>query len=263
MSRPKEHGGGQAGPPIAGDPSTFPADAELARTLVERETRGSLATLTDDGYPYGSVVSYAVDTSGNPILLVSEMAEHTVNVRGNPKASLLLATNSGSDGDPLSTARLTLVGQMELLDEPGELRDAYLETHPYASYYADFTDFGFWRLNVERCRFIGGFGHMSWVTLDQYRIADADPIGSEAAGIVEHMNADHQDANLLYAQRLALLETATEASMVSVDTYGFTLKVETPEAPRMARLGFKQPVTTSEEARHAIIDLLKTARSAE
>lgn len=262
MSRPKEHGGGQAGPPIAGDPSTFPADSELARTLVARETRGSLSTVTDDLYPYGSVVSYAVDNVGNPILLISEMAEHTVNARSNPKSSLLLTANSGSENDPLSTARLTLLGQMELVENPGDLRDRYLAVHPYASYYADFTDFGFWRLRVEKCRFIGGFGHMSWVTLNNYKTSSADPLGSDAPDIVEHMNTDHQEANLLYAQQLASLETATSASMVSVDTYGFTLKVETPDAPRMARLGFAKPVATSGEARHALIDLLQTARSA-
>ena len=77
MSRPKEHGGGQAGPPIAGDPSSFPIDAELSRTLVAANRMATLSTLTAAGYPYGSVVSYAADDVGQPIVLISEMAEHT------------------------------------------------------------------------------------------------------------------------------------------------------------------------------------------
>ncbi|OWY62044.1 hypothetical protein B7486_60515, partial [cyanobacterium TDX16] len=72
MSRPTEHGGGEASAPIAGDPSTFPNDAELARTLVHGGGRATLSTLTPKGYPYGSAVSFSVDHDGNPVVLVSE-----------------------------------------------------------------------------------------------------------------------------------------------------------------------------------------------
>ena len=175
MTRPKEHGGGEAGAPIAGDPSSFPHDAELARTLVAGGGRATLSTLTAKGYPYGSAVSYSVDEVGAPVLLMSEMAEHTVNARGDAKASLLVAAETPDGADPLSTARLTLVGRLEHVEQPGDLRDGYLEVHPYAAYYADFTDFGFWRLEVEELRFVGGFGHMSWVTAERYAAAEADP----------------------------------------------------------------------------------------
>ena len=171
MSRPKEHGGGQAGPPIAGDPSSFPIDAELSRTLVAANRMATLSTLTAAGYPYGSVVSYAADDVGQPIVLISEMAEHTVNARGDDRVSMLMVDMSG-DGDPLGNARLTIVGRIEMLEQPGDLRKRYLEKHPYASYYADFTDFGFWRINVESVRYVGGFGHMSWVDADGYAEAE-------------------------------------------------------------------------------------------
>ena len=34
MTRPTSHGGGEAGPPIAGDPSSFLADADAAQSAV-------------------------------------------------------------------------------------------------------------------------------------------------------------------------------------------------------------------------------------
>ena len=129
MTRPTSHGGGEAGPPIAGDPSSFPVDAELSRTLVAAAKIASLSTLTAEGYPYGSVVSYADDDAGNPVVLISEMAEHTVNARGDDRASMLIVDGAGA-GDPLGKARLTLVGRLEVLDDPGELRDRYLEDAP-------------------------------------------------------------------------------------------------------------------------------------
>ncbi|MEM1333006.1 MAG: DUF2470 domain-containing protein [Actinomycetota bacterium] len=262
MSRPKEHGGGQAGPPIAGDPTTFPSDAELSRTLVAANRIATLSTLTAEGYPYGSVVSYAADDEGRPIILVSEMAEHTVNARGDDRVSMLVVDLSG-DGDPLGNARLTIVGRLEHLDEPGELRDRYLAKHPYAAYYADFTDFGFWRLNIESVRYVGGFGHMSWQTTEAYVAAEVDPLAEVAGGVVEHMNDDHRDANLTYVQVLAGLDDATDAKMVGIDRYGVTLTAETPAGPRMARVPFGEPLTSGDDARPAVIKLLKDARRAD
>lgn len=260
MNRPTQHGGGQSGPPIAGDPSTFPPDAELARTLAAAQTRATLCTLTADGYPYGSAVSYATDDDGAPILLVSDMAEHTVNARGDARVSLLVAADTPEGTDPLSTARMTLLGRLELLDEPGAARDIYLAAHPYAAYYADFTDFGFWRLGVEQCRFVGGFGHMSWVTGDDYAAASVDPVAPAAEGIIAHMNDDHAAANLAYAKALAGLDDATAARMVGIDRHGITLRVDTPDAPRMARLGFPEPLASADDARPAVIELLAQAR---
>lgn len=260
MTRPTEHGGGEAGPPIAGDPSSFPTDAELSRTLVAAAKIASLSTLTAEGYPYGSVVSYAADDAGNPVVLISEMAEHTVNARGDERASMLIVDSAG-DGDPLGRARLTLVGSLGVLDDPGELRDRYLEAHPYAAYYADFTDFSFWRLDVEQCRYVGGFGHMSWVTADGYCSSSVDPLWQAAAGIIEHMNDDHADANLMYAQVQAGLVDATEATMVGIDRYGLTLRAATPAGPRMARVPFPAPLSDADAAQAAVIDLLKVARA--
>ena len=263
--RPTEHGGGQAAPAIAGDPGSFPPDAELARTLVATQGRGALCTLTAAGYPYGSAVSHAVAADGAPVLLLSELAEHTVNARTDARASLLVTAQAAPGADPLSTARATLVGRLHLVTEPAAPaahRSAYLERHPYAAYYADFTDFGFWRLEVEQCRFVGGFGHMSWVTGADYHAAAADPLAAAAGDIISHMNDDHADANLSYARGLAGLDDATAAVMVGVDRYGVTLRVQTPPGPRLARLPFPTPVTGPDQARPALIELLQAARTA-
>ncbi|MEM8926481.1 MAG: DUF2470 domain-containing protein [Actinomycetota bacterium] len=260
--RPTEHGGGEAAPPIAGDPSSFPTDAELARSLVGVERRAALSTMAEGGYPFGSVVSYAVAADGAPVVLISEMAEHTVNARRDERSSMLVTASGGNDADPLSIARCTLVGTMAQVDDDPDIRERYLERHPYASYYVDFSDFGFWRLNVERIRYVGGFGHMSWVADDRYAAASMDPLTEAAADIVEHMNDDHADANLAYAQGLAGLTTATSASMVGIDRYGVTLSVATPEGQRMARVPFPSPLTGPDEARPAVVELLGVARNA-
>ena len=175
---------------------------------------------------------------------------------------MLIAEAVPEGADPLAAARLTLVGTLvHHAEVQAELGDRYLERHPGAAGYIGYSDFSWWSLDPASVRYVGGFGHMSWVRGKDYRVASPDPIAPSADGICTHMNDDHADANLLYAQRLAGLDEATAATMTSVDRHGFTLRVTMPEGSRVARLAFPAPVTSPEEVRRAVIELLDVARS--
>src|SRR5436305_375928 len=138
----RKHAG--AGP--ASDQPTVPepAFAERARTLMYLGRVGSLSTLSrkQPGFPFGSVMPYALDDGGRPLFLISTMAMHTQNVQADPRASLLV-TQPDASGDPLGAARITLVGNVALVPEPdkAEARKIYLERHPGSRYWVDFEDF--------------------------------------------------------------------------------------------------------------------------
>ncbi|HEU4532478.1 MAG TPA: DUF2470 domain-containing protein, partial [Polyangiaceae bacterium] len=134
--------------------------------------------------------------------------------------------------------------------------------HPGSSYYVDFKDFAFYRLEPRALRYVGGFGRMSWVGADDYAAARPDPLADEAAGIIAHMNGDHANAVLAYATGLAKVPNATGATMTAVDRYGFELAIATPEGPRATRLAFDEPVATPDEVRRAMVALVKRARAA-
>ena len=238
-----------------------PTHAERARTLVARISTGTLCTLAVDpeGYPYGSFVTVAFD-SGNPVFLISGLAEHTKNLEGDPRASLMVA-ESGS-ADPLANGRVTMLGPCTRVQgDGGSARAAFFAAHPNSSYYADFRDFGFWRLQVEHVRYIGGYGRMSWISEADWRAAEPDPLAQSAAGMIAHMNADHADAMVLYCKAFSKATEITAASMTGVDRYGFDLSVMTPMGPRPVRLAFATPVSTPEEVRAALVALAKDARS--
>jgi len=57
------------------------------------------------------------------------------------------------------------------------------------------------------------------------------------ADIIQHMNADHQDALLLLAREFARIESQ-EATMTAVDRLGFHVRVKTQDGTRGARIGF-------------------------
>ena len=114
---------------------------------------------------------------------------------------------------------------------------------------------------VKECRYVGGFGHMSWVVNYAYQSAEIDPLFLNAKEIIDHMNEDHRDANLLYVKNLANIEDSSEAAMLGIDRYGVTLRASTSKGPRMARIGFPTPLNIHEEARPAVIELLELAKS--
>jgi putative heme iron utilization protein len=251
---------GDAPPPLFDPDIPTPSHAERARTLVARITTGTLCTLAAEpvGYPYGSFVTVAFD-AGDPVFLVSTMAEHTRNLQTDPRASLLVAEREQED--PLANGRVTVLGPCTRVEgDGGGARETFLATHPNAAYYVDFGDFAFWKLRVESVRYIGGYGRMSWVEAEAWREALPDPLVEAAAGIVAHMNADHADAMPLYCNAFSRASGIAQATLTGVDRYGFEMSAETDEGPRPVRVAFPEPVATPEAVRAALIEMLKTAR---
>jgi putative heme iron utilization protein len=237
-----------------------PTHAERARTLVAHIPTGTLCTLAIEppGYPYGSFVTVAFD-DGDPVFLISALAEHTRNLEQDRRASLLVAETGSAD--PLANGRVTMLGPCTRIGgDGGAARAAFLAAHPNAAYYADFRDFGFWKLQVESVRYIGGYGRMSWIQNADWRTAEPDPLARSAGGIIAHMNADHSDALVLYCKAFSRAAEITSATMTTVDRYGFEMSAKTTEGPRPVRLAFARPVSTPEEARAALIAMLKDAR---
>ncbi|MCI0483893.1 MAG: DUF2470 domain-containing protein [candidate division NC10 bacterium] len=252
------------GEPEAARPAVpEPAYAERARTLLHVGRVGSLATLSrkHPGWPFGSVMPYALDPLGRPILLISDMAVHTQNIVGNPRASLLVSQPDWS-GDPLGGGRVTLMGNVSLIgaEEREEARRLYLARYETAKYWVDFQDFALYRMEVLDIYFVGGFGVMGWVSVDEYARAQPDPLAGVASGILQHMNADHADALLLLARVFGGVD-ADEATMTAVDRLGFHVRVKKESRVQGARIPFSREVKSSEETRAVLVEMVREARS--
>lgn len=242
-----------------------PTHAERCRTLVRQARSATLSTIArePEGFPYGSLVTVATDDRGRPLLLLSTLAEHTRNLLARSDASVLLTEPLDSHDQPLAVGRVTILGPCTRVadDEKVAVRETFLAQQPSSSYYVDFKDFAFYRLEPTSLRYVGGFGRMSWVTAEDYRVAEPDPLASAAAGILKHMNDDHADAVLAYAKVLAGVGDAEGATMTAVDRYGFDLAAITPAGPRALRLAFDAPVADNDEVRRAMVTLVKRARA--
>jgi heme oxygenase (biliverdin-IX-beta and delta-forming) len=136
------------------------ADVRAARKLLQND-RAMLATLTADGWPYGSLVLSAQDDAGFPVLLLSDLAEHTRNIRRDPRASLLFDGTVGSAA-PLAGPRLTVLGEIAPASEVAA-RERYMSRHADAASWAAMADFRLYRLTPARAHLVAGFGRIAWL----------------------------------------------------------------------------------------------------
>lgn len=236
--------------------------AEEARTLVSSMTVGYLATVGEDGDPWCSLVVYGPTSDGDPVLLVSTMAEHGRNLLHDPRASLAINDPSLS-GDPLDRPRITLAGRA--VRPEGERAEVALDAHtvavPGARLYAGWDDFTLWVLEVQRVRWVGGFAVMDSITRDEYRASEPDPTAPIAARSVAHLNKDHTDGLLLIARELAGARGAVSAVCTGIDRYGIDLSCTGAGQSAAARAVFDEPLAKPADVRPATVALVQRARA--
>ena len=239
--------------------------AEEVRALNGRERNAMLCTLSKkiDGWPFGSITPYAVAATGEPIILISEIAEHTRNLREDARASLLVQDSQAAN-DPQSGARVTLMGYAIPVPPPylDDARRRYLDLFPGSASYFQVHDFTLFQIKVSRVRFIGGFGEIHWLDGSEITTdADSkiDPVASHIEMICKHMNEDHKDALRLYAAAFAQTE-AEAAEMIHVDSAGFDLIAISEGRHKHMRIAFQNPVATTDEVRAEMVEMVRRAR---
>lgn len=232
------------------------APGTTIRRLLREAARAGLGTLeVEGGGPYVSLVMLATDPAGAPLLLLSDLADHTRNLKADPRVSLLVDGTLGMS-TPLAGARATVQGRAQRSDRP-EHRARYVARHADGEMYLGFKDFNLYHVTVERAHLVAGFGRIHWVPAEQVLLApEATARLAEGEGeIVAHMNDDHRDAVQLYAQRL-LGKTGGDWRMSGVDAEGADLV----RAGETARLWFAQTVADAEGCRAELVRLVREAR---
>ena len=235
-----------------------------ARKFLRSTRSGILSTHSARfaGYPFGSVAPFVLDHSCQPVILISNIAEHTKNIALNPKVSLLVF--AGAE-DLQANARLTLLGEAVKIfkDEDTDLRIRYLRYLPQAASYFDMHDFAFYRIHIHQARYIGGFGKMSWLSdVDLFDgLPQSSPLASQETAIIEHMNADHSE-NLINSCRHFHNVEATNVQMLGIDCDGFDVIANTGDTPTMLRFDFEQQIHDAQSARVALVAMAQVAKAA-
>jgi hypothetical protein len=235
-----------------------------ARKFLRSTHSGILSTHSArlEGYPFGSVAPFVLDNSCQPVILISNIAEHTKNIALNPKVSLLVF----AAGDDLqANARLTLLGEAVKIfkDKDTDLRARYLRYLPQAASYFDMHDFAFYRIHIHQARYIGGFGKMSWLSDVDMLSAIADSgalLASQETAIIEHMNADHAENLINYCKHFHNVD-ATQVQMLGLDCDGFDVEATVNNNTTMLRFDFEEKIHDAQSARAALVAMAKAART--
>lgn len=144
--------------------------AQQARRLVARRRYGVLATALAQpaGHPYGSTAPYVTDPAGRPVFLFAGLSTHYKNLAEDARASFVVMDEALED-DPFDSARVTLIGEVRpvSVDEVAEL---YFERFPDAREFLD-LGFEFFRLEIARIHWVGGFGAAGWPQVTDYTAA--------------------------------------------------------------------------------------------
>jgi len=223
-----------------------------ARDLLLSEYQAFLSTHSVEvsGYPFGSVVPYCLNKEGEPVILISDIAQHTINISSDPRVSLI-ATDGNAD-DLQTVARVTYIGNAVKLDEDDtDSIERYYNYFPQSHDHHKTYDFNFYSIKPVRIRFIGGFGKNNWIEKDEFLFTNPFSFDEEKQ-MIDHMNADYLESIKHYCDLCGIHYSPDNIPvMVGIDSEGFHLRTGT----RIHRINFTEPVHTAEEARKLLVDI--------
>jgi heme iron utilization protein len=140
--------------------TTDEAARQAAKALVASSRYAALASSEPgSGWPLASRVSVAMTAQAEPLILISRLSAHYAALEAEPRCSLLLGEVPSDASDPLRHARISLLCQARKipLEQRADARAVFVAQHPAAELYADFTDFDFWHLSIQRASYNAGF----------------------------------------------------------------------------------------------------------
>lgn len=226
-------------------------------------TTATLCTLASEpeieGWPFGSLTPFALGGDGTPIVLLSELAQHTKNVRRDPRVSLFVRDPSAT-GDAQAGWRVTVLCRARPVERPDleEVHARYCARVPNAPSYLETHDFAYFALDPFRVRMIGGFGVIHWLAGESVM---RDPLGGglreDAPWIIAHLNGDHEEALRTLVTAATGVRPA-RARLRYLDRAGFLVDTTSPDALRY--VGFGREIEAS-EAREAFVALVQDAHT--
>ncbi|HUW49519.1 MAG TPA: pyridoxamine 5'-phosphate oxidase family protein [Sulfuricella sp.] len=219
-----------------------------ARKLLRAEHAGFLSTLSEKlgGHPFGTMVSCLTDQEARPIFLISQLAEHTRNIRQDARVSLLVHEQSN---DVQAGERLTIVGQAVRMETTEALKTRYLRYFPGAEQYLA-LDFSFYRLEPTTLRYIGGPGIARWISPGDMA-PPQNSLAAEEEEFLVRFNRD-QAGDLQFFCRAYYGLSVSGAALVGIDCDGFDIM----DDGQLLRFDFPYAVTNAKQAEAALLELI-------
>ena len=255
-----------------------------ARQLVRSALRGYLSTefnsknfkniktQMNKPFSYSTFTLAAFDYDLSPILLLSDLSEHTKNVQEKNSVSLMLCEERklykffpkfdnkfSSYEDPMSRPRVTLIGKLKKTKDLNH-RKRFISRHPASNLYANFKDMNFYKMDIKSAHLIGGFAHVKWFTSEDILCKNISNFKDSEENIINHMNSSHKKSIKMYINNLMQNEISREQrkgdwNITGIDPDGFDLR----KKQITARFFFEKEISNAKKLRGVFVNLHKRA----
>ncbi|MCY3412468.1 MAG: DUF2470 domain-containing protein [Candidatus Heimdallarchaeota archaeon] len=226
----------------------------MASQIIHSHSYGILSTLSVDmeGFPFGSVVPYMVDTAGELIILISDIAQHTKNIKNDNRVSMTIVQPSKTAVNVQSRGRVTFLARASPIEdkEYEAISKQYSRYFPESTSFFEAHGFRYYRLHLERIRFIGGFGKIFWLDRDEY-ISNHPLSLDQQEGVIKHMNEDHQEAMRKYFRIYKKVDVEDTLEFVGIHTTGCDILHKREKY----HFTFPKPIASFDEVRSIFKDL--------
>ncbi|XP_062177704.1 glutamyl-tRNA reductase-binding protein, chloroplastic isoform X10 [Alnus glutinosa] len=197
-----------------------PFPAEVSRTIMELASVGTLSTLTEENWPLGIGVRFAVDEEGTPVLcLNASNRQFSIDKRSSLHVQL--------EQCGLRTTQCTIQGS---LDKPEDRMVLKLHSLWKKRFGEEVDEDLIYVVAVERVLQIENFEDCVWVTSSDYKNAQPDPLRDFAEKLVNDINTNNmEDVNRFCNIYVDLDFQVSEAKVIWVDRLGFDMRLFSPQ----------------------------------
>jgi hypothetical protein len=200
--------------------------ADAARTLIRRMDAGVLSTLSVElgGYPFGSLTPFVASHEGRPVILISEMAQHTRNMLADSR--VCLTVYDPGEKDKLASSRVSIMGNgTPVSDEDrGMLAERYFAFFPGSREFESSLDFHFYWIEPYRVRFVSGFGRIHWLPKEGWLVPSPE-WRSDEKEIITRLNETHRHALIGMCRYFHQRKTRC-ALLIAADPEGFHVRTD-------------------------------------
>ena len=231
-----------------------------AVNLYRSNNAAILSTISKkyEGYPFGSFITYVSDKNRTLLMYTSDIAQHTKNLKTNSKACVTIF-KLDTEYDKQNSSRLTLMGDLKDVSEDNieECQERFVKFLPESKKYSSMHDFKFYKLEISRIRWIGGFGDIAWINPKNWQ-DDQPRWAKDEKMMIDHMNDDHANVlqSALHAQH-GIKDKKVNMIALSIDGY----YVESKED--IYFISFEAPVFKPLDYRKVLVKQAKDYRSFE
>ena len=223
-------------------------------------------------FSYSTFTLAAFDYDLSPILLLSDLSEHTKNIQKKNSVSLMLCEEKklykffpkfdnkfSSYEDPMSRPRVTLIGKLKKTKDSNDRR-RFISRHPASNLYANFKDMNFYKMDVKSAHLIGGFAQVKWFTSEDILCKNVSNFKNSEEDIINHMNLSHKTSIKIYIKNLMQNEIPStqrkgDWNITGIDPDGFDLR----KKKMTARYFFEREISNAKKLRGIFVSLHKEA----